>query len=116
MKGYDPAVLYNVAENTPAYEAGLRDGDHIVKVNGKKITFYGDYQLYMFDHEGDSLDIEYKRDGKKYKTKLVPELVKGYKYMMEVNIGYQIIKIQNLGVIVMKVDHLKFLDGKVKIC
>lgn len=86
MKGYDPAVLYNVAENTPAYEAGLRDGDHIVKVNGKKITFYGDYQLYMFDHEGDSLDIEYKRDGKKYKTTLVPELVKGYKYMMEVYI------------------------------
>lgn len=86
MKGYDPAILYHVAEGTPAYEAGLQEGDHITKINGKKITFLGDYNLFMYDHEGDTLNIEYVRDGKTYKTTLVPELIKGYKYMMEVYI------------------------------
>ena len=33
--GYNPVVLFDVREGTPAYEAGLQAGDTIIKINGK---------------------------------------------------------------------------------
>ena len=85
--GYDPAVLYSVEENSPAYEAGLRAGDHIVEVNGKNVNFYGDYSLYMYDHEGDTLKITYERDGKEYTTVITPDYIDEDVYQMGVYIS-----------------------------
>ena len=73
--GYDPCVVYSVNDNSAAYDAGLESGDHIVKINGKNINFYGDYSLYLIEHEGEVMDITYERDGKKYTTTLVPEYI-----------------------------------------
>lgn len=84
MAGYDPVILGSVTKNSPAYEAGLREGDRITGVNGKNMVFYGDYTLYMYDHDGSTLDIEYERDGKKYNTTVVPEHVKGEFYQLGV--------------------------------
>lgn len=82
--GYDPCVIYGVAENSPAAEAGLLSGDHIVKINNQKITFYGDYSLYMLEYEGKSLNIEYERDEQKYTTTLIPQYVDEDRYQMGV--------------------------------
>ena len=44
--GYTVTQIRDVTEGSPAYEAGLRSGDEITGVNGKKMTVYGDYILY----------------------------------------------------------------------
>ena len=46
MSGYTVTQIRDVTEGSPAYEAGLRPGDEITGVNGKKMTVYGDYILY----------------------------------------------------------------------
>ncbi len=82
--GYDPCVVYGVAEGSPAEEAGLMAGDHIIKINKKTIDFYGDYSLYLLEHEGEVMNITYERNGEKYTTKLVPEYVDEERYQMGV--------------------------------
>lgn len=82
--GYDPAVIYSVEENSPAYEAGLEAGDKIVKVNGKKVVFYGDYSMYMYFNEGSEINVTYIRDGKKYRTYIRPEHITEPVYQMGV--------------------------------
>lgn len=47
--GYNPVQVYSVDDNSPAYYAGLKEGDRIIRVNGKKMNFYDDYYLYMYD-------------------------------------------------------------------
>lgn len=73
--GYDPCVVGAVADNSPAYEAGLKPGDKIVKINKKNITFYEDYALYEMEHDGETMEITYVRDGEKYKTTVIPRYV-----------------------------------------
>lgn len=43
--GYNPVQVYSVDDNSPAYYAGLKEGDRIIRVNGKKMNFYDDYYL-----------------------------------------------------------------------
>ena len=45
--GYDPCDIDVVKDNSPATEAGLQEGDKIIKVNNQKITFYRDYSLFL---------------------------------------------------------------------
>ena len=59
--GYNPVQVYSVDDNSPAYYAGLKEGDRIIRVNGKKMNFYDDYYLYMYDKNGIDLNVEYIR-------------------------------------------------------
>ncbi len=85
--GYDPVVIYSVEDNTPVADAGLIAGDQITRINGHHITFYGDYALYSYEHDGEVMDITYIRDGEKYTTKLIPEYVDEDVYQMGVYMG-----------------------------
>ena len=88
--GYDPVVINSVKENSAAYEAGLQSGDKIVRINGKKMTFFGDYTLYMYRNEGTTLNITYIRDGKTYNTTLVPKHITGEVYQLGVTINEKV--------------------------
>ena len=70
--GYQPAKVYDVEEGTPAYEAGLRAGDEILKINGRSIGFASEYDVYTMVYPDKTYNITYKRDGKKYKTSFTP--------------------------------------------
>ena len=70
--GYDPPVLDDIMEGYPAEAAGLAAGDEIYSLNGHRISLYRDISMYLFFHEGESVDVRYKRDGLFYDTRIDP--------------------------------------------
>lgn len=61
MDGYDSATIKGVAKGYPAQEAGLRDGDVIQTINGRKVHSYKDINLYLFTHPQTDVEITWKR-------------------------------------------------------
>ena len=68
VAGYDPTTVTRVAEESAAYEAGLRTGDEVLSINGKRMVIGRDVENYfMFRtleaHE--PMTIVIRRDGQK---------------------------------------------------
>ena len=77
--GPGPAVVGFVSEQSSAYEAGLREGDKIRRINDDSIHFWADVQIAGMLN--DTLDIQAVRDG---------EVVRFYGLPTEVNsLGYR---------------------------
>ncbi len=79
--GYDPARVTAVTEGSPAYEAGLREGDIITNYNGSGIDFGREIYLENYIHpmeKDKSVKITYRRDGKKHKIEVLPEEIEYY--------------------------------------
>ncbi len=70
--GFDRPVLTDVMDGYPAQEAGLQAGDEIVKMGSKRIHLYREVSIYTYFHEGETVEVTYKRDGEKYETILTP--------------------------------------------
>lgn len=78
--GYDPSSVEYVAENTSAWNEGLRAGDEIIKLNGKR-TFVGrQVDSYFLYHEvkNEPLTVVYKRNGVKNTVVITPEFYQKY--------------------------------------
>lgn len=65
-------VVSQVTTSSPASKAGLKQGDVIVAVNGHKIQDYVDFSTYLYSDlkVGQTVSIDYYRDGKKQTTQL----------------------------------------------
>ena len=74
VMGFDPPVLSGTMDGYPAQEAGLKEGDEILKLNHYRTHFYREVSVYMYMHPGQPVNVTYKRDGNKYKTTIVPKL------------------------------------------
>ncbi len=62
-----------VIENYPAYEAGLRAGDKIIKIDGKKIETYMELKFELSRYKGGAIDVEYIRNGEKNTVTVTPK-------------------------------------------
>jgi len=71
--------IVNLDENSVAYEAGLRDGDRITKIDDKVTHIYQDVALYK-ETDNKDVTVEYIRDGKDYSI-IVKDAVKEIGYM-----------------------------------
>lgn len=71
--GYDKPVISGVVEGFPAQEAGLTEGDRIVKMNNKKINIWREISYYNMFHPGETVNLVYERDGEKYETTITPK-------------------------------------------
>lgn len=71
--GYDAPDLWGVIEDYPAAEAGLQEGDTILKMNHKKIHLYREVSFYVQTHQGETVDVTYERDGEVNTVTLVPK-------------------------------------------
>lgn len=78
--GYDEPVLLEVDEKSPAYEAGLREGDIITEYNGVEIDISRQIYLENYIHpiSDKPINIKYLRDGKEYETTITPDIVDKY--------------------------------------
>lgn len=70
--GYDKPVISGVMDGYPAQEAGMQEGDTIVKMNHKNIHFCREINLYLYFHAGETVDVTYERDGKETQVTLTP--------------------------------------------
>lgn len=66
-------VLGEVLPNKPAYIAGLRDGDRIIRIDGQEIDSWKTFVKVIAGADGKIFDVEYQRDGEMKKTRLIPE-------------------------------------------
>jgi len=71
--GYDEPVISGVVEGFPAQEAGLQEGDRIVKMNNKKINIWREITYYNMFHPGETVDLVYERDGEKREVTITPK-------------------------------------------
>ncbi len=89
--GYDPAVILGVSEGYPAEEAGLREGDRIIKMNNKRIRLYREFSNYAYFHAGRTVEFTYLRDGERFTTTVTPVLTEdGYKYGITGSTNYRV--------------------------
>lgn len=67
LKGNYLAKVYN---NSPAFKAGLKDGDIVTHINGHEVRSYYDFVRVLSKHstKKDNLIIQYVRNGKQRET------------------------------------------------
>ncbi len=70
--GASTTGISGVTPGYPADEAGLMTGDEIVKLDGKSMHIFSDVSLYIALHEGEPLEVTYKRNGELHETTIVP--------------------------------------------
>jgi regulator of sigma E protease len=66
-------TINSLTEGYPAIEAGLQEGDVITKMDGERIYLQSEVSFLSSISTGKPIEIEYKRDGQKYKTTITPK-------------------------------------------
>ena len=74
MVGYDKPVISSVEEGYSAAEAGIQEGDTIVRMGGKKINVFREITYYNQFHQGETVKVTYLHDGEKHTATLVPKM------------------------------------------
>jgi hypothetical protein len=65
-------VLTSVFYRSGAYDAGLKDGDEIVEVDGQKVRDFSDLTIAVYPHKaGDKLAVKFVRAGKEQQATVV---------------------------------------------
>lgn len=72
--GYTNTFADKITDNSPAYEAGLQEGDTFVKVNGMKVFTYDDVYAGVQLSKGNSIDVVVNRDGEVKEFTMTPQI------------------------------------------
>ena len=87
VTGYSTSKLSYVEENSPAYNASLREGDIIIKYDGKRVYQPADLIQFLYVYRGKTAEIEYIRNKNKYTTKITPTIIpEQVKYLFGFNV------------------------------
>ncbi len=83
-------VVGDVTKGSPAYQAGIQKGDRVHKIDGKRITSWGDLAGIISSSDGEALDILIQRDGRVTAVTLRPELKEAETIFKETRKRYMI--------------------------
>lgn len=72
--GIDYPKIYKVQPSSPAAEAGIQDGDTILKLNNKRIHFHREISVYTYFHAGEEITVTWEHDGKINSAVVMPRL------------------------------------------
>ncbi len=74
--GYDPALVMEVEEGSPAAEAGLKEGDLITEYQGYHIDLGKDLYVYTYLNElqEEPVELTVERDGEKINITYMPDV------------------------------------------
>lgn len=74
FNGSDRPVVQAIQEGSAAQEAGMEEGDTILRVNGKRIHLFRELSFVsQLNKDGETMTIEYARDGEKYTSVITPK-------------------------------------------
>ncbi len=68
-----PPVIDNVSPRTPAKHAGLRADDRILEVNGKQVTYWGQFVDAVHQSQGQPVNLKIQRGGKQLTVNVTPQ-------------------------------------------
>lgn len=85
--GIDKPVIAETMEGFPAYEAGVRAGDEIISMNGRKMNIYRDVSIYIQLHQGEDIELVYERDGERKTSLITPKQDENGYYLMGITGG-----------------------------
>ncbi|CAM2145842.1 putative zinc metalloprotease RSc1411 [Pararobbsia alpina] len=71
VPGGAKAIVAGVEAGTPAAEAGLREGDELVGIDGRKVVDVNDFVAQVQAHPGQTLTLAVRRDGQVYSMPVV---------------------------------------------
>ncbi len=72
LQGHATNIIDKVGENSPAMEIGIKAGDKITEVNGKKVTTWEDFLNEVITGEGNPLNMTVERNNEKIALTLTP--------------------------------------------
>jgi regulator of sigma E protease len=79
---YLPPVVGGVLKGKPAEQVGIKEGDRIVEINGKKVSSWYDITEYMSHYGGNgALKLTIERNRKLITVEVIPEK-KGNRYLL----------------------------------
>ena len=73
----DSTVL---SKNGPAFEAGMRDGDKLISLDGRRVYDPLDLTVLLYTNDDNPIEMVYKSDGNKITTTVTPEMSGGTRY------------------------------------
>lgn len=66
-------VVTSLDESMPMYEAGIREGDKFISINGNKVSTQDDARVYLaLENDGSATEFVMERDGIEYKYSVTP--------------------------------------------
>lgn len=109
-----PAIAFLVPDTTPAYKAGLRQGDKIVSIDSFLVTYYDELQEKLSDYKGKKVSFVVDRNGAEVPLSL-PVSAEGKLGFLAYGYNYQ--QMDSLGWVKLDVERLSFsqaIPGGVK--
>ena len=85
--GVDKPVVLGVSEGYPAAEAGIAEGDTILKINGSRIRLSREVTNYVTFHQGQEATIQYEHDGEVKEATLEPVQNEEGRYIFGVSVN-----------------------------
>lgn len=73
MIGYDRPVVSDAEKGYPAAEAGMQAGDTVLKMGGKRIFLFREISVYNQFHQGEDVEVTFRRDGEVKTVTLNPK-------------------------------------------
>jgi regulator of sigma E protease len=82
VTGYHTTNIERVSPSSPAFQAGLKEDDEIIKYGGKRVYHPADMSLFVYGTQGEPVDVEVLRNGNVEKLKLFPEKIEKDRYLL----------------------------------
>jgi regulator of sigma E protease len=105
----NPAVLSEIIQDFPLYNAGIRAGDTLVKIEGTSIANGAELKEYLIKNplSEKTLEITYTRDGVEYDVQVTPALASD-NYSIGISFNTGRVKTNALGVIKYSAVEVKY--------